>query len=213
MLEVVDLTCARGHRVLFAELNFRLQSGDALQIRGENGVGKTTLLKTVCGLSAPESGQVRWRGASIGRNRADYWRALAYLGHHNALHDALTAVENIAAMAALWGRDEAGCAAQWRESLRHLGLGEFLDVPCAQLSAGQRRRVALAGIGLRRGGIWILDEPAATLDQAALQLLEHLLNTQIAAGGMVLFTSHQTLNLKHTARQINLHHCDKIPPQ
>ena len=163
-----------------------------LQILGENGAGKTSLLRILCGLSLPESGEVRWNGVPILNNRPDYYRALAYFGHRTALNGELTPVENLDAAFALSARatDLSG-----REALERLALGDCLDLPCAILSAGQRQRVALARVLRCPGGIWILDEPAAALDQAAIRLLEEILEQQVAAGGMVVFTSHRELAL------------------
>ena len=172
-----------------------------LHIRGENGSGKTSLLRLLCGLSLPEAGEVRWNGAPIVRHRADYHRALVWLGHRTALKGELTPVENLEAAGALAG---GALAATAEEALRRLGLGDCLRLPCAALSAGQRRRAALAGALCRPGGVWLLDEPAAALDESAICLLEQMLEEQVAGGGMVVFTSHRELALKRPPQQLHL---------
>ena len=163
-----------------------------LQVRGHNGAGKTSLLRLLCGLSLPESGEIRWNGAPILPNRPDYYRALAYLAHHCALNGELTPPENLDVARALCGR---AADLSVDDALHQLGLDDCAHLPCGVLSAGQLQRVALAGILLRRGGLWILDEPASALDQTALRWLEQMLGAQIASGGMVIFTSHQKLTL------------------
>lgn len=198
MLEAVDLECARGPRRLFHGVSFRLQRGDVLHIRGPNGAGKTSLLRILCGLSLPAAGAVLWDGTAVANNRPDFHRALAYLGHGNALHGDLSAHENLRAAAALAGR--AHPAAACADALQTMGVRERL--PCRALSAGQRRRAALAGLLLRRGGLWLLDEPATALDEAAVRQLQTMLEAQAAAGGIVVFTSHR--DLAGGARRLDL---------
>ena len=201
-LECVGLECVRGRRSLFRGVRFRVGAGEMLQIRGENGAGKTSLIRLLCGLSLPESGEVRWGGVPILKNRPDYYHSLAYLGHRTALNGDLTPPENLIAAHALSGR---AAAFSVYEALQKLGLDDCIHLPCGVLSAGQRRRVALAGMLLRPGGIWILDEPAGALDESALCLLEQMLGDQIAAGGMVIFTSHRELSPRGVrAQEINL---------
>ncbi len=200
VLEASDLQCVRGQRRLFRDLHCRLESGSILQIRGENGSGKTSLLGILCGLRLPECGEVRWNGVPIADDRPEYYRSLAYLGHRDALKGELTPVENLDAAAAVRAH-AARPNRSSREALHHLNLGDCLDLPCRMLSAGQRQRVALAGILRSAGGIWILDEPAAALDAAGIRLLEMMIDEQIAVGGMVVFTSHRELALSGRRRQ------------
>ena len=199
--EATGLECVRGRR-LFHDLHFRLEAGSMLQVRGHNGAGKTSLLRLLCGLSLPESGEIRCNGAPILRNRADYYRTLAYLGHDTALNGELTPPENLNAVRALCAR-RADLSVD--QALHQLELDDCAHLPCGVLSTGQRQRVALAGILLRPGGIWILDEPASALDQAALRCLQQMLGAQVANGGMVIFTSHRELT-RHGVRpqELNL---------
>ncbi|MDD9854847.1 MAG: cytochrome c biogenesis heme-transporting ATPase CcmA [Gammaproteobacteria bacterium] len=201
MLEASGLECVRGQRRLFSGLSCKLAGGDLLHIRGANGSGKTSLLRLLCGLSLPEAGEVRWGGAPIGKNRADFHRALAYIGHRDALNGDLSALENLRAACALAGRAAPDLDA--RAALRRMGLGGCLHLPCRALSAGQRRRAAIAGLLLRPGGVWLLDEPAAALDDSALRQLDEILAAQAASGGMAVFTSHRELAAGR-ARQLRL---------
>ena len=204
-LEVAGLECVRGHRALFRNLHFRLDGGAMLHIRGENGTGKTSLLRLLCGLSLPEAGEIFWNGAPIRKHRPDYYRALAYLGHRTTLKGELTAVENLDAARALSARPPALSDHATFAALHQLGLDDCRHLPCGILSAGQRQRVALAGMLLRPGGVWILDEPATALDETALGFLEQMLGNQVAAGGMVVFTSHRDFTPDGaTPQQINL---------
>ena len=166
-----------------------------LQIHGENGCGKTSLLRLLCGLSLPEAGEVRWNGAPILKARPDYHRALSWLGHSTALKSELTPPENLALA--------GNTALSATDALQRMGLRDCLHSPCGALSAGQRQRAALAGIMRRPGGIWILDEPAAALDEAAIGLLEQMLEAQVAGGGIVVFTSHRELALSRS-QQLHL---------
>lgn len=190
MLEATGLECVRGHRRLFTGLHCKLESGDLLQIHGENGAGKTSLLRLLCGLSLPEAGEVRWNGAPLAGNRPDFHRAAAYLGHRTSLSGDLSALENLRTARALSGR---GAEISCTEALRRMGLGDCLRLPCRALSAGQRQRAAIAGLLLRPGGVWLLDEPATALDQHAIRQLDDIIQAQAAGGGMVVFTSHREL--------------------
>ncbi|PWB58422.1 MAG: heme ABC transporter ATP-binding protein CcmA [Nitrosomonadales bacterium] len=189
MLEGKDLACVRGERTLFSHLNFILREGELLLVQGANGSGKTSLLRMVCGLLAPEFGDILWRGEKIGAVREGYHAEMAYFGHAPAVKEDLTAFENLDFACRLagnpQGRDEVEGA------LGHLGLGHCLNLPAKSLSQGQRRRVALARMLLVKARLWILDEPLTALDQAALQLVQSLIGEHLQQGGMALLTTHQ----------------------
>src|SRR5215831_13304253 len=142
MLETIDLECERGDRLLFSGLALRVAPGACLHVAGENGSGKTSLLRILCGLMMPSAGTVCWQGESIRRLREAYWEQLAYVGHLNGVKDDLTAAENVHISAAIagWPADDAQVAA----ALAGFGLAGFEDRPARTLSQGQRRRVALA---------------------------------------------------------------------
>lgn len=193
-LSVHDLACARGDRLLFKGMNFSLTAGELLLVQGGNGQGKTSLLRLLTGLSRPEDGEVHWCGASIQQQREAYHGAMVYLGHANGVKDDLNPLENLRFAAGLQGRafDPARAGA----TLERLGLGRCLDLPCRVLSFGQRRRVALSALLLAGASLWILDEPLTGLDVHAVALMEGLIREHLVAGGLVVATTHQALNLE-----------------
>lgn len=189
-LVVEGLSCRRGHRELFSGLQFSLWPGQALQVTGENGAGKTTLLKTLCGLRRPAAGRVFWGDTDIHAQPDPFGQALLYIGHDNALNPDLTPFENLAMLQRLSdGQGELAAA------LAEMGLHRGMRRPCRALSAGQRRRVALARLRLGNAPLWILDEPAAALDVTARELLAGIVSAHVTGGGMVVYTTHEPLPL------------------
>ena len=193
MLAVHDLACERGERLLFRNLGFELGQGEALLVRGGNGRGKTSLLRILCGLSAPAAGEVRWRGEAVGRAREQYGREMAYVGHANGIKDDLTPLENLRLAAALGGRALDSDAAQ--AALAQVGLARCVDLPARVLSFGQRRRVALAGLATAGALLWILDEPLTGLDVDGVAMVEAMIGEHVRAGGLAVMTTHQPLRL------------------
>jgi heme exporter protein A len=192
-LEARGLACIRGERQLFSRLNLAVSGGECLHVRGENGVGKTSLLRLLTGLSKPESGEVLWNGLAISAEPTYYHRDLLFLGHRDALKEDLTALENLQLYAALDDirlPEDKALAALWRFGLRGR---EHLPVNC--LSAGQKRRVLMARMLTRQAKLWILDEPFNALDIQAVQALQGLIAEHIEQGGLVVLTSHQEVNL------------------
>lgn len=193
MLVAHELACERGEQLLFKNLGFELQAGEALLVRGGNGRGKTSLLRILCGLSAPAAGAVSWRGAPISRVHESYGREMAYIAHANGIKDELTPVENLRLAAALGGRElDAETATT---ALAQIGLARCMDLPARVLSFGQRRRVALAGLLTAGALLWILDEPLTGLDVSGVAMVEQMIRDHVAAGGMVIATTHQALAL------------------
>jgi heme exporter protein A len=193
VLEAHGLCCVRGERELFSGLNLRISSGNCLHVRGENGVGKTSLLRLLTGLSKPESGEVLWGNQSITLDPIAYHRELLFLGHRDALKEDLTALENIQMYAALDDvalSQEKALASLWRYGLRGR---ENLPVNC--LSAGQKRRLLMARMLTRQARLWILDEPFNALDTQAIQEMQNLIIEQLSVGGLVVLTSHQELSI------------------
>ena len=193
MLEARALTCVRGDRQLFSGLNLAISLGECLHVRGENGVGKTSLLRLLTGLSQPESGEVLWNGLSISKEPSTYHRELLFLGHRDALKEDLTALENLQLYATLDDVQlpvDKALGALWRFGLRGR---EYLPVNC--LSAGQKRRVLMARMLTRQAKLWILDEPFNALDTHAVQALQGLIAEHIEQGGLVVLTSHQAVSL------------------
>ena len=193
MLEARALTCVRGERQLFSGLNLAVSAGECLHVRGENGVGKTSLLRLLTGLSKAESGEVFWNGLAISKEPTQYHRELLFLGHRDALKEDLTALENLqvyAALDAIQLSEDKALAALWRFGLRGR---ECLQVNC--LSAGQKRRVLMARMLTRQARLWILDEPFNALDVHAVQALQGLIAEHMEQGGLVVMTSHQEVGL------------------
>lgn len=194
MLEASQIECIRGNRRLFRNLSFRLEAQQALRIHGENGSGKTSLLRILAGLSPAEAGTLAWSGRPIRALGEDYRRELLFLGHGNGLKDDLTPIENLRQALALAGI-AVGSEAVARE-LELQGLGTISGLPVQVLSQGQKRRVALARLtfsATRR--LWILDEPFSALDQAAVRRLADALAAHVGRGGMVVLTTHQEVEL------------------
>ncbi len=203
MLEICNLACTRGDHLLFSDLNFTLNAGEILQVQGVNGSGKTTLLRTLCGLVKPTAGQINWSGKNIQDLGAEYYAEMIYLGHLNALKDELSAVENMRISAGL-----AGCEADGEQifaALHRMGLRGRENLPVKALSQGQSRRVALARLLIGHFPLWILDEPLTALDVGAVQLIQDLIAAHLARNGMVIYTTHQPLEVAGvTTRRLTL---------
>ena len=197
MLEASQIECVRGNRRLFRDLSFRLEAHQALRVRGENGSGKTSLLRIVAGLSPAEAGSVSWNNGNIRALGEDYLRDLQFLGHSNGLKDDLSPVENLRYALALAGvvADEPAL----RESLAEQGLAAIADLPVKLLSQGQKRRVALTRLSFSaEKPLWILDEPFNAPDAASVERLARTITKQLQRGGMVMFTTHQEVALPGT---------------
>ncbi len=192
MLEANHLEFKRGGRALWRDLSLALAGGELLRIAGANGSGKTTLLKVLCGLLAPDAGEVRWQGTTIHRLREDFSRHLVYLGHAPAVKDDLTAAENLSIACTLAGVPASAQSVQ--EALARYGLpgGDAVR----KLSQGQRRRAALARLLLSESvPLWLLDEPFAALDAAAARLTEDLIARHVARGNAVVYSTHQDASI------------------
>jgi heme exporter protein A len=165
-----------------------------MRVSGTNGSGKTSLLRMLCGLSAPAEGEVRWNGRDIRRLRDEFCGKLIYFGHANGVKDDLLAWENLVVASTLAGRPVDSDAAH--DALEQLGLGRAADLPTRALSQGQRKRVALARLSLGLDmPLWILDEPFTALDRSAVGALCATIDRHLSGGGMVIYTTHQEIDL------------------
>lgn len=191
-MEVDGLRCERGERALFAGLALKLGAGEVVWLRGRNGRGKTTLLRTLAGLSAPAAGRVRWPAPPPAARLEQPWQPVLYLGHANALKEDLSAAETLEFYARLHGArpDAAAITA----ALTAVGVGALGARAVRTLSQGQRRRVALARLALDLPfAVWLLDEPFDALDSDGITRLCALIRRHADGGGAVLFTSHQAV--------------------
>jgi len=189
-LNIIDLQCIRDDRILFEQLNFTAKSGELIQIEGHNGSGKTSLLRILCGLTLATEGQVLWNNTDILDDRANYWTHLNYIGHTTGVKSELTPLENLTVARALSAHPTD---ISLDEALARVGLYGFEDVPSRTLSAGQKRRVALARLLINDAPLWILDEPFTALDKHAIKMLETLFDAHAQRGGLALLTSHHTI--------------------
>jgi len=194
-----DLACRRGARLVFAGVSFRLGAGGALVLTGANGSGKSSLLRLVAGLLAPAAGRLIWGGAQVGRDLAGHHARLHYVGHQDAVKPVMTPRETLVFWAALGGPQLPGAASAVENALAAFALDAVADWPCRWLSAGQRRRLALARLLVRPAPLWLLDEPASALDADSQARLEEVIAAHRAAGGRVLLATHAAIALDNAA--------------
>ena len=195
LLQVNNLSCVREDRTLFEHLSFSVAPGDLVQIEGPNGVGKTSLLRLLTGLSQPFAGEVCWNGENIRHCRDEYHANLLYLGHQPGVKAALTPFENLKFYQQLHHPQQTETDL-W-QILARVGLAGFEENPTGQLSAGQQRRVALARLWLsQKPALWILDEPFTAIDVNGVERLTQRMAQHTEQGGIVILTTHQPLNVE-----------------
>ncbi len=193
-LEVRGLHLWRGEHHLLRGISFTLSGGELLQVKGQNGVGKTSLLRCVAGLLPAESGECLWNGVDARLSAAQFNQSLLYLGHSNALKQDLTALENLVFTLGLKRTvSDSDC----QQALSRVCIPQCADLPVRVLSAGQRRRVALAQLVMSEVPLWVLDEPITNLDVQGITMLEGLLTEHLARGGAVVSAAHQPLLAGH----------------
>ncbi|MGO8919222.1 MAG: heme ABC exporter ATP-binding protein CcmA [Stellaceae bacterium] len=180
----INLACRRGERLVFAGLSFTLAAGGALVLTGPNGSGKSSLLRLMAGLARPEAGILGWDAAAIGDDPAAHRGRLHFIGHQEAVKPLLTVAENLAFWAGMRGGGDVAAA------LAGFRLDALGGSPCRLLSAGQRRRLALARLLASPAPLWLLDEPGTGLDSDALADLAAAIAAQRAGGGRVVLSTH-----------------------
>jgi heme exporter protein A len=187
-----NLSCRRGGRLVFAGLGFALQPGRALLLTGPNGSGKTTLLRVMAGLIPPDSGQLSWDGLPVTEDPAGHRRRLHFVGHLDGVKPVLSVVENLRFWARLRGARRSALERRQsvEDALAGFQLEPLADIPVRLLSAGQRRRVALARLITAYAPLWLLDEPTASLDESAVAQFERVVHVHRETGGMVVVSSH-----------------------
>lgn len=190
MLKVDSICCIRQDRCLFEDLSFELHQGQIVQLEGQNGAGKTSLLRILAGFVRAESGKVLWQGQDIAKDNLQFASDTLYIGHKTGVNTQLTAVENLAFWLETHGLETQQ---DLHDVLAQLGLVGLEDVPVRLLSAGQQRRVALARLWLNKATLWMLDEPFTAVDKKGVVLLQQQFKKHLAQGGAIILTSHQDL--------------------
>ncbi|HZH43794.1 MAG TPA: heme ABC exporter ATP-binding protein CcmA [Lysobacter sp.] len=185
LLEARGLRFARNDEPVFGPLDFVVDAGEALLVQGENGVGKTTLLRVLAGLLRADDGEIRLDGQPASAARRA--RAIAYLGHLPAFKADLTALENLRFLCGLHGRRRAQLP---EHAMAMVGLGGYEDALARQLSAGQKKRLSLARMWLAPAPLWLLDEPYANLDLPGIELVNRMVQAHLRSGGAALVTTH-----------------------
>jgi len=193
-------------RILFKDVDFLISPGELLHIKGANGTGKTTLLRILCGLTLAESGEVRWGGRAISKHRDDFHTQLSYVGHSDGIKLDLTVAENLQIAAVLaQSKRNTNMAIDLHAIARQIGLAKHMETFAHALSAGQRRRLALARCLFEQCSVWILDEPFTSLDVQGVEFVETIIAEHLQRKGIVIMTSHQRVKLDGVAtRELNL---------
>ncbi|MSO64567.1 MAG: heme ABC exporter ATP-binding protein CcmA [Alphaproteobacteria bacterium] len=187
-LAASNLACTRGDRAVFAGLSFVVPTGRVLVVRGANGAGKTSLLRIIAGIVGPTDGQLTWQGTDVGTLAEAYRAHVSYVAHLDAIKPALTVAENLVH----WAKLRAGTGTV-AAALSALGIERLAELPARFLSAGQRRRVALARLLVVDAPLWVLDEPTVSLDDAGVDLLGRAMEGHLGRGGLIVATTHVDL--------------------
>ena len=197
-LIINNLSCTRGYNQLFIDLSFELRPGEILKISGTNGTGKTSLLKIIAGLNSAESGSIFFKNYDINdiNNKLDIF----YLGHLNALSPELSCIENLNFLLEL-GTENFNSS--YLDALSMVGLNNYENELVANLSAGQKRRVALAALFVTPSKLWLLDEPFTSLDSKGIEIVENQIKKHRDSGGLCILTTHQVCNIRNL-RELNL---------
>jgi heme exporter protein A len=201
-LQGENLHLWRGDRHVLRGVHLSVAGGECLQVTGANGTGKTSLLRTLCGLMYPEEGRVLWEGSDVRKDLPAFHADLAYIGHEPPLKVDLTARENLR----YWiGVRRRVSREELDGALARVGADHWRDQPVRTLSAGQKRRVALAGLALMAAPLWLLDEPTTNLDTDGQRMVGSLIEEHLARGGLVVAAIHHELSVSAaTLRRLEL---------
>ena len=197
-LSINNLSCQRGYNLLFENLSFELNSGEVLRISGQNGSGKTSLLKIIAGLNTPELGSIEFDQNQS--NSEKYQIETLYLGHYAALSSELSCIENLEYLTNL---NTEILSPNFHGALKEVGLENYEHELAGNLSAGQKRRVALSLLFISQSKIWLLDEPFTALDSDGIKIIENQIEKHCANGGLCILTTHQDCNIK-SLKEISL---------
>ena len=195
------LQCIRDDRVLFENLSFTVNPGEALVLEGRNGSGKTSLLRILCGIRLPEAGDLLWNNEDIFKLGPEFREHIAYLGHKDGHKPDLTPLENLRIAQGL-GKKKHGIGLE--EALDQVGLYGFEDVLTRNMSAGQQRRLAIARLLVTDAKLWILDEPFTSLDRNAIEHMERLFEAHLERGGMAAMTTHHRVGCREDVKLIRI---------
>lgn len=190
----VALNCVRGERIVFQDLSFDLKAGDCLTLIGHNGAGKSSLLRLIAGLLKPFSGQFLVNGQARADFEEDHDALLHYIGHHDAVKPTLSVAENLLFWRDVHGGQGGGHSVG--EALDRFGIAHLETIHGRFLSAGQKRRTALARLLVAHAPLWLLDEPTTALDQDTIGVLEHEIDAHRAQGGIVVLSTHSPLKVR-----------------
>lgn len=204
-LLVQQLCCERGDISLFKELDLELDRGEICQITGPNGIGKTTLMRTIAGYTLPYDGTIIWHGKPATLQDPNFSNAVRYIGHNNAIKNSLSAAENLQFLGVLYAGNID--ASDINAALDYFGLERQKSVPVEYLSQGQQRKVSLARLMLGTSQLWILDEPFTSLDEKSRLALQELIQKHLENNGCVLIASHLKLEqLSPNFKTLELEH-------
>lgn len=195
-----NLTLIRGERCLFRGLEFALKGGELLLLQGNNGSGKTSLMRAIVGLQSLETGEIFWNDEPISMQRQDYHGSLVWLAHRCGLKSDLTLVENLLFEQSLRPQSDV----DHEHVYERLGIARLKRLPIRSLSAGQQRRVALARLLLADVPLWMMDEPFTNLDRDGRALVVQLVEEHVAGGGLCIMAAHQTVEIEATVQKLSL---------
>ena len=199
-LEVSQLTLIRGDRCLFTDVSFSLGEGELVLLEGQNGSGKTSLLRAVVGLLEPESGEIRWRGTSVTEARDEFFGSMVWMGHRVGFKADLSVEENLLFEQCLRSSRMTDLDA----ALERLSITRLRKLPLRSLSAGQQRRVALARMLLAGASLWLMDEPFTNLDRDGRALVVSLVAEHIGRGGLCVMAAHQDVDIGTSVKRVVL---------